>query len=1069
MGAGLSLIQSMAVTAGQKILLADLVALADQANSLSTAAFDLSAFYDVSPMYWANGLTYDNGTGSAKYGYKQYGNVVIDTPGTGYVVGELINPSLVTSYEITMVNGAGGVTGIRPVNQIAISPTFTLASPVTVTGGSGTGCKLAFTLYQFGPTAPYDFPDYDLNTVWWWNFKLVSGGLGYTVGNVLTPTDLTGSGTALTVSTVDGAGAILTFAITANNVPTGLPANTTAMPVTGGSGTGATFLGLPTMSQSPAWATELARLRSSIAALVTPNTSPSSITPFSHNELAVSGPPNTGWPIAAPSSSYGTQWFYYEETAGTESITISCPITLRPAEFSTVLYSVSGVQKMIASVSKSYFQIGGTVGGLVQADFVVRAMVFGTVGAATSLIDVVVDFPGASISKFTMPSGGGADADVVVLIRTNATFDPGRYSFTVTVTQDAATQIIFGGDMTGGSVYILDVQAYNSVRNTTPYFLGGTQPKMTATFNASTLANGIDGTKNIRVIQLAADPVGNPWGWQTISRFVTNTAVSGGAYTIGGTGGHSFDPTNAQALFKNPAIDDYLPPRVPQFTTAGNYVGYVQSSISSARYTFVNFHRRDTNLTIQEDLDIALWLGSASSGFGGAGNPPHWTDTPTGSQVTDETPFYYGGAITLQGVLGQDPPPYLGVGPWGESCYVGIAPYGWNNYPWPQPTFSGEYIYPATWTLTTTVAGLWAGITPMVSSLNPATNAQMPWNILQRRAGSGSGGLSIDFNPMLLGGGGASYSGGTGGSSYTSQRLSNSYNNAAIVEAQNEPPSWAANRWFTVGFVILDSNGNFQQVTVAGCSASTHPTWATTVGATCTDGTGLDPAGFTQPIITWLCLRVNTSARGIVPAAHRLPNPASSERGLPRYPFYWDSETVAKLKPPISGTALTIWGNYAQWTNIPSGGNPYGGWQYGNQAKGWFIYSVSISRLKFVVRTQPGAEQGSAGGPGWSAGDTSKSAGGMSTTGEIAVTIGCMRSGAFVAFGTYASGQTIQVLWPIFTTDSLVYQAAERVDLQAIAIANGGAGVAYGASVTFPLAAAYVTDTDKLLTLIAGN
>jgi len=49
--------------------------------------------------------------------------------------------------------------------------------------------------------------------------------------------------------------------------------------------------------------------------------------------------------------------------------------------------------------------------------------------------------------------------------------------------------------------------------------------------------------------------------------------------------------------------------------------------------------------------------------------------------------------------------------------------------------------------------------------------------------------------------------------------------------------AWAASTAYALNAVIVDSNGNIQLVTTAGTSGSgSHPTWATTTGATTTDG-----------------------------------------------------------------------------------------------------------------------------------------------------------------------------------------------------------------------------------------
>lgn len=49
--------------------------------------------------------------------------------------------------------------------------------------------------------------------------------------------------------------------------------------------------------------------------------------------------------------------------------------------------------------------------------------------------------------------------------------------------------------------------------------------------------------------------------------------------------------------------------------------------------------------------------------------------------------------------------------------------------------------------------------------------------------------------------------------------------------------TWGASTYYSPLGLMIDSNGNFQVVVTPGTSAASHPTWATTLGATTTDGT----------------------------------------------------------------------------------------------------------------------------------------------------------------------------------------------------------------------------------------
>jgi hypothetical protein len=51
--------------------------------------------------------------------------------------------------------------------------------------------------------------------------------------------------------------------------------------------------------------------------------------------------------------------------------------------------------------------------------------------------------------------------------------------------------------------------------------------------------------------------------------------------------------------------------------------------------------------------------------------------------------------------------------------------------------------------------------------------------------------------------------------------------------------AWAATTAYSIGNLIVDSNGNIQRCTTAGTSGSSHPSWATTIGSTTNDAAPL--------------------------------------------------------------------------------------------------------------------------------------------------------------------------------------------------------------------------------------
>jgi len=109
--------------------------------------------------------------------------------------------------------------------------------------------------------------------------------------------------------------------------------------------------------------------------------------------------------------------------------------------------------------------------------------------------------------------------------------------------------------------------------------------------------------------------------------------------------------------------------------------------------------------------------------------------------------------------------------------------------------------------------------------------------------------------------------------------------------------SWPASTAVPVGKTILDSNGNVQRVQSivgAGLTASSHPTWATTGGATTTDNPGTAQ-------VVWVCLGSgsNPGAQNCMAVSEAPPDDDSS---------YVTDATVGHLDrytyPSISGSAV---------------------------------------------------------------------------------------------------------------------------------------------------------------------
>jgi hypothetical protein len=994
----------MAALPGNKISISDLSALAGLANGKSSLS------KNVSPLY-------TDGSGQP-YGYKTFSGVAVDPlhPGTGYKVGDALTLGFGSIFAVAQVSTTGAVLGIRVVNSGQgqyNDPTWngTSGTQIANGGGSGTGCQLLNTFTHVGPTANYSFPDFSPTDGGITGFYLVDGGTGYTNGDTLTVNFSIWTASTLTVASVDGAGKILTFTLAALGspvLPATVPQNVASVGATGGTGSGAKVGAYFTLNPNPNWLTELNRMRGDLAAYININYN-------SGNTVILSI--SNQWPVSGFSSLYQNVDFYFADPGYAVSATISDSLTgYASGKFTTVNTSISGFGSPFQLGDSSTYEcvVGGNTLASLAADFYVLCYVWTGTDGVDPLTLVSIDtsnWPFGSWSKFILP---GTPNTVVLYCSFSGAAPPGRYGIKVTGTvyADSSKTWVYLQDGGSSNIGKMGTASYGTI-NVSPHLLGTGCGSLSVAYSSATYVHGIHDSKNIKKIHLG----------------------------------------------------DTLPP----------CFYWVNNSILSWDY-------------------------------GGYGIPG----------------------------------------------------------PLSNPVFGMEFLVSTSVSITTTVDGLWAACTPMVSSLNAVTPAQMPWNLQRTKYGSID---NATVNPSLIGDLAANIS--------NVAKISNSYDQFLPVELQAEPPGWIANRYFTEGFTIMDGNGNLQICGRTGISGATAPSWGSSDGEYTVEPYGSDPrynlgwacvqaltstgswsagaaissgqtikdsngntqyctsAGTTGSIVPTWPTRVGVSTTdGTVQWQMRCPFTPAIHRpqSIPVYPFYWQgdstlpttwvaatayalnatvidangntqkcttagtsaatapvwsqtlagvtsdgstlkwtlltlaAETNAFLKPPTATSGLTRWGANNQWQRNTYHSPSYdAGWQQDNLAFGWWIYSVSLNRINAVLKTVNGIGAGDA---GIGAGDTGVDASGVSGS-EVNVTIGCMRNGAFVAFGTWATGQTIQVLWPVFTSDALVYQCGERIDLQAVAISSGGAGVSVGATAAgYPMCAAFVSDTTQLLNLI---
>jgi hypothetical protein len=1039
----------MAALPGQKISISDLAALAGQANGKSSLS------KNVSPLY-------NDGSGQP-YGYKTFSGVAVDPlhPGTGYKVGDALTLGFSSIFAVAQVSATGAVLGIRVVNGGQgqyNDPTWngTTGTQIANGGGSGTGCQLLNSFAHYGPTANYAFPDFSPTDGVITGFYLVDGGTGYTNGNTLTVDYALWTTSVLTVASVDGAGKILTFTLATLGspvLPATVPQNVASVAAAGGTGSGAKVGAYFTLNANPCWLAELNRLRGSASAAASY---------YSGDILeSTSGP----WPVAGPAINYRWNTFYFEDTGSEVDLTITTHNTTYISGKMSSYYPISYISgdgtKVILPLEGDYYY--GYDPNVVEFDLVIG-------GTAPVMVTGVISVSLVYFLGFHYDSRSGAGA----LGYSNVIDAPP----TPTITSPLGTAVLLEPFTSSGP----DFSYFN-----TPY-----------------------------VKQCAV-------------AITINQEVSPGTYHF------RIETQNSGELGSYTAVP-------------GNPLAVVADR--NSMLIIVGLIQGNQGVTIASNGDF---------GFYG---------TMTASKTINS------GAVQTAGIDGTKNVWKLALDSDanGNNAILGFlnwVPCQWSNSP-PADYPSGwspTYITPPKttmwpWTLSTLPPGFWTAVCPMVSNLHVVTPPMMPWN--QQRTKYGISG-NATVNPSLLGDLAANIA--------NVAKISNSYDQSLPVELQAEPPSWIASRYFSIGFTIMDSNGNLQLVTHAGTSGGSAPAWSQALSGATTDGTAIwtcqkvfvpavtvsewlpghtrllgdtlidsngnlqtistaGAGGYSAPIWTLVDGGLTTDGSAIwkmtrllhlTPAIHR-------PQSIPVYPFYWQgdstlpttwvaatayalnatvidangntqkcttagtsagtapvwsqtlagvtsdgstlkwtlltlaAETNAFLKPPTATSGLTRWGANNQWQRNTYHSPSYdAGWQQDNLAFGWWIYSVSLNRINAVLKTVNGIGAGDA---GIGAGDTGVDASGVSGS-EVNVTIGCMRNGAFVAFGTWATGQTIQVLWPVFTSDALVYQCGERIDLQAVAISSGGAGVSVGATAAgYPMCAAFVSDTTQLLNLI---
>jgi hypothetical protein len=1062
------------IAPGNKFVYGDLAPLVTAANAVSSTMFDLSQFYNVAPMYQGP-TSYNPPTNN--YGFRQLGGFAIVSPGHSFKVGDVVtSPGGCATFEVCSVNAGGGIMGMLIQSNVGYAPGTdattawetindpTLNSLSPLTGGSGSGATLTWTVGQVGPTAAYALPDYALNRGYITALTLNQGGTAYQVGDVLAVPDLSFSGgTSVTVSAVNGSGMITGWGVTtpgcvgalADSIP--MPLDVGAMPVTGGHGTGATFAGMYVLVQRPAWLDELNRLRNAIYNLTELNSSQTSIlSAISPAALCVSGP----WPVGGPTSNFLNTWFYFAGTAATVTVA---------SQFSNESTGPYSTKTVMSDMTFEYTGDGW--------------------------------WSDTNAYFYNVPTIPGDPPDPEWAVGQTVPFPPGAGP------TPPPSYTIVGKQYTAGEIYWCGPGMQYSQRPTN--YTANTVVGLFATRMA--LSFIIGGSKPLYVsggvaVQFLTGPVGQTI--QMTGSTVLSTTPDGtdpaslvsvdGASTMPGAIAIMNTPSPGNGAGGNTAV--WVVAMINQTLAPGKYTLIL--NVACPDDTFYQLSHADTsmdanNICLQTNYSVlsttttrtriqALGLGQMQPYLQGFGSYTYISGVfaATGYLTAGTT---YTDAVPANGIHSSSPVSKIQVGGdvMGNGSGIGTCmqdvlnydAYGYGPTPYPQPIMGPECDRIAGLNITTSVPGLWLAQCQAVSNLNMVGAELMPWNLMRTKAGvGGSYPPTISVNPMLLQDLAPLIYTGSGSSLAATPQPSGSYVLGTPCEQQAEPPRWVANRFFPPNFTLLDPNGNYQKSGNGAISGPTPPNFASGKGQYTYDNWTPGP-GVPQGL-TWNCIKVPTES--VTPAQHRIPD-------IPRYPVYWSSETLARLMPPTSTSGLTIWGANDQWqrNGYPPGQHD-AGWQQDNLAYGWWIYSVSVNRCQYPTKTRgpvasaefgaggvpPGAGDSGASGTGAGGAGSDLNSGPVMDSSEISVTIGCMRTptgggaAVFVPFGSYMTGETYQVFWPVFTSYALVYQASERVDVQAMAINNTVICAAQIPPPGVALVAAFVTDTEALLKLI---